>query len=388
MCKKLFCILIFGTLMLLVSPRCYAIYPHIEVDGRNVTVTPSATDKEKELELSLDGGKNFFRIGKNGTTIRNLLPDTYYICMRYKGRPTTVSDTYSAYVSEEEHPVKLSVTGVRERTYKSGAIKISITNYDRDKKYIVSLDGGHSWYRMKSRSVARSGVGGGEYNVIVKVMGSEDYSGTIGVMVPYPVNRGYMNIGAPLILQNPELPTGCEITSLTMALKFMGFNVDKVTLADWFLEKAPYRTADYRKKFVGDPKTYMAYGCFAPVIEKSAHKFLDGVGNKKFEIRNISGCSFDKVRSFIDMGYPVIIWGTIDMAPAGTGAAWIDKESGSTITWVANEHCMLMTGYDLGHHQIFVNDPLRGRVAYDENTFIERFNQLESQAIVIIDVTE
>lgn len=35
--------------------------------------------------------------------------------------------------------------------------------------------------------------------------------------------------------QNPELPTGCEITSLTSVLNYYGCNVDKTTMADVYL---------------------------------------------------------------------------------------------------------------------------------------------------------
>ena len=37
--------------------------------------------------------------------------------------------------------------------------------------------------------------------------------------------------------QNPELPTGCEITSLTSVLNYYGCNVDKTTMADEYLKK-------------------------------------------------------------------------------------------------------------------------------------------------------
>ncbi|NLY78771.1 MAG: hypothetical protein GX072_02350, partial [Lysinibacillus sp.] len=36
----------------------------------------------------------------------------------------------------------------------------------------------------------------------------------------------------PVVLQNPELPNGCEITSLTAILNYYGINVDKMTLSD------------------------------------------------------------------------------------------------------------------------------------------------------------
>ena len=37
------------------------------------------------------------------------------------------------------------------------------------------------------------------------------------------------------ILQLPELPTGCEITTLAMLLDAVGFQVDKVQLAEGYL---------------------------------------------------------------------------------------------------------------------------------------------------------
>lgn len=37
------------------------------------------------------------------------------------------------------------------------------------------------------------------------------------------------------ILQNPELPTGCESVALTMVLKYLGFDLEKTTIADDYL---------------------------------------------------------------------------------------------------------------------------------------------------------
>ena len=41
--------------------------------------------------------------------------------------------------------------------------------------------------------------------------------------------------GFETVLQNPELPTGCEITALTQTLNFYGFDIDKVNLCDTFM---------------------------------------------------------------------------------------------------------------------------------------------------------
>lgn len=42
----------------------------------------------------------------------------------------------------------------------------------------------------------------------------------------------------PIVLQMPELPTGCEITALTMVLNYYGYPVDKVSMVSNFLPLA------------------------------------------------------------------------------------------------------------------------------------------------------
>lgn len=46
---------------------------------------------------------------------------------------------------------------------------------------------------------------------------------------------GYEIEDFPILWQMPELPTGCEITALTMTLQYYGFDVDKVTMAEEYL---------------------------------------------------------------------------------------------------------------------------------------------------------
>lgn len=53
---------------------------------------------------------------------------------------------------------------------------------------------------------------------------------------------------AEVIGQNPELPTGCEITAVTMMLRYAGKDVNKIQLA----REMP-RSNDGNKGFVGDP---------------------------------------------------------------------------------------------------------------------------------------
>lgn len=64
------------------------------------------------------------------------------------------------------------------------------------------------------------------------------------------------------ILQNPELPNGCEITSAAIVLNYLGFDIDKVTLAENCLPMhIPYWEADPEVEFMGSPADELSFYC-------------------------------------------------------------------------------------------------------------------------------
>lgn len=63
-----------------------------------------------------------------------------------------------------------------------------------------------------------------------------------------------MQLNVENILQTPELPNGCEITSAAIVLNYLGFDIDKVTLAENYLPMhIPYWEADPEVEFMGSP---------------------------------------------------------------------------------------------------------------------------------------
>ena len=56
---------------------------------------------------------------------------------------------------------------------------------------------------------------------------------------PETAARRSNRLNVKCVLQNPELPTGCEITALTIVLNYLGYDVDKLTMADKYLDKGP-----------------------------------------------------------------------------------------------------------------------------------------------------
>lgn len=196
-----------------------------------------------------------------------------------------------------------------------------------------------------------------------------------------PNMEGRIQLEAESILQYPELPTGCEVTSLTMALRFAGYDVSKEELADQFLDKAAPGTVSYKTAFWGDPRQADSFGCYAPVIVKAANKYLANQESEKTAY-NLTGASLDDLLAEVRMGYPVIVWGSM----------YIDEEivfsygwdiDGETVTWPSNEHCMLLIGFDTANNSVIVCDPLSGIVSYDKNAFQRHYDTLEKQAIVI-----
>ena len=84
------------------------------------------------------------------------------------------------------------------------------------------------------------------------------YQGTIPVQTeltvptePAVLTASQVELDAQPILQNPELPTGCEVTALTAALNYLGYPVDKLTMADQYLTRAEPYQATFGEAFIG-----------------------------------------------------------------------------------------------------------------------------------------
>lgn len=64
---------------------------------------------------------------------------------------------------------------------------------------------------------------------------------------------------------------------------------------------------------------------------------------------------------------------------------WTDEATGNTVSWFGGEHCLLLTGFDKKERLVYVNDPLRRQVTYDMELFEERFEEMNRNAVLIIE---
>ncbi len=197
------------------------------------------------------------------------------------------------------------------------------------------------------------------------------------------------------ILQNPELPNGCEVTALAIVLNSMGYMIDKSTLSDYYLPQFPFYMANVNGEEVragGDPSLFYAgspksrsnaYYCFAGPVVSAANTFLNERGSAAIAT-DITGAGEEELINQLDMGNPVIAWGTLSMGDAFTFApnAWIiNEETGEKHIPFLNLHCVVLTGYD--EDFFYLADPIRGNVVYKRSTFMNAYNQIGRRAAVI-----
>lgn len=182
------------------------------------------------------------------------------------------------------------------------------------------------------------------------------------------------------ILQNPELPAGCEVTSLTMLLNYMGLSADKCDLSDNYLPKGEAGTVDMNTAFIGDPRTAGSYGCFAPVIADTAASYIAD-NRSSLKVHNLTGSNFTSLFHLIADNKPVVVWTTINLLPTSVTKTWEVNEN--TVFWQSQEHCVVLCGYDYDKSTVTVADPLNGITEYDMGLFITRYNELFKQAVCI-----
>ncbi|HHX54197.1 MAG TPA: C39 family peptidase [Clostridiales bacterium] len=193
------------------------------------------------------------------------------------------------------------------------------------------------------------------------------------------------------ILQTPELPNGCEITSLTILINHLGFDVDKLTMADKLLDKVkPYTDANPYKENAGDPRDAVkSYGCYAPVIYNTAVKYFSNIvpaaGNTTiYSPKDLTGTQPRELYRMISEGNPIIVWTTRqpDTAP-DILRSWTAPD-GTLINWKHPSHTVVLIGYDYSAGTVTICDPLyEGSMKISMELFELRYRQMGSQAVAV-----
>ena len=191
-----------------------------------------------------------------------------------------------------------------------------------------------------------------------------------------------------IIYQEPELPTGCEITALTMVLNHYGFNVDKVTMATEYLPTEPYeiwtdtdgelRGPDLRNYFIGDP-TGVGYTCGTGAIASAADAYLEDAGSTMHAV-DLTGASPEDLYSYVNDDIPVVVWVTIYMEPRNTAEGWYTDDN-TWVDWSTNDHGAVLIGYT--DSTVTIADPISGYEIYSKDQFESVFLSRGNQAVIL-----
>lgn len=200
-----------------------------------------------------------------------------------------------------------------------------------------------------------------------------------------PSNR---TLKVETIFQTPELPTGCEITALTMALQYHGYEVSKTTMAKQYLPKSSkwYYVGDKRYGpdtrvvFAGNPFSSGGAVCGASAIVTAADRYLSDTGAGQRAV-NLTGSSPEELYDMVRSGTPVVVWVTIEMVDRSVSGGWYVEGTDEYLEWSKMDHCAVLMGVQ--DDRVVINDPITGVVTYSKERFESVYKQRGLQAVII-----
>lgn len=193
----------------------------------------------------------------------------------------------------------------------------------------------------------------------------------------------------PIVYQMPELPTGCEVTALTMVLNYYGYTIDKVTMATEYLPTVSANLhygsdgllygSDLNKYFVGDPTTEFGYICGTGAIESAAESYLAEIGSE-LHTDDLTGTDPEQLYELVSEDIPVVVWVTIGMENRRASQGWY-TEQGEYVDWSTNDHGAVLIGYS--EDTVVIADPISGLMEYNRNQFETVFESRGKQSVIL-----
>lgn len=210
---------------------------------------------------------------------------------------------------------------------------------------------------------------------------TEPFSLDITVDTSKALPRSYVIKDFETVLQEPELPTGCEVVSLAQTLNHLGFDIDKVELADNFMPIDYEGAVTMKQAYVGDPKANNGFGCNSPVIVQTADKYFASIDSPCYGA-DITGHDMNELYYHLTMNRPVIVWITMNLSESHPNYKWT-AGNGEEFWFADYQHCATLYGYDLDQGIVYVADPLKGNTTYSEDRFSYIYEIMGKQAVII-----
>lgn len=187
-----------------------------------------------------------------------------------------------------------------------------------------------------------------------------------------------------LILQNPEFPNGCEITSLTMLLKLYGYEPSVSVLYDQYLAKGE---VILQNGMLYGPDPEMAYGgdarsedggwyCYEQPLAQAGNNYLISLG-KEAGLVGMQGITIEQLDELVRQG-PVVCWATIGFeTPLYSTLVW--NTGMTTFQPLRNLHCLVVRAKTMDGYAVL--DPLRGSYTVEETVLESSFASVGSRVV-------
>ncbi len=218
---------------------------------------------------------------------------------------------------------------------------------------------------------------------------------TEGMTLPAPMENppASVMLDVPYYSQKGLLPTGCELVSAKMLMEYYDVVLDINTIVDNTTSMYPkgidgrsYAPTPY-EAFIGSPRDETSFGCFPPVIVEMMNKLLP----EQYTAIDTTGTELsDLAETYLTRDIPVLVWATISMLETYPGISWyLFDENGNTTDeiyyWPANEHCLVLVGYDSQNY--YFNDPYGGRglVSFSRALVETRFADIGKFSVVVLE---
>lgn len=180
--------------------------------------------------------------------------------------------------------------------------------------------------------------------------------------------------------QYPNYPTGCESVALYILLNY--YNID-VTV-DEIISMLPKGDIPYYKdnvlyggnpyiEFVGSPYSSNSFGVFDVPIYNVALQYKKGLINGQ-------GKNLDSLLDIVSQGRPVMVWTSMNLSLPYISMSWIYPKTNEIINWPANEHVVVIVGYN--DNDVIISDPIDGKIKYqDRDLFENRYNYFGKRSL-------
>lgn len=197
----------------------------------------------------------------------------------------------------------------------------------------------------------------------------------------------------PFINQFPELPTGCEITSATMALDYLGFTATNTELCalmpqeDYLFsydDEGRLVGPDPNEVFIGDPETEEGSFCYPGPVIVAVNSYLESKGST-VRATDITGALPEDLYAKVAAGTPVVVWVTTYLQDYVVDSGiWYSEVDGSLVESSTSDHAMVLVGYDTDEGEVTFNDPIAGEyMTYDMGQFEAVYLSRGSHALII-----